>query len=170
MDVVVGGVLALIVFWAVARVALAQQKIIEELRLQATQNRNEIAALRKVVDRIADRVLLTREQRRIKWFDDLPEVDLDRLKSLSQGGEAELILATGLSEEVVGLHYRHERLEFRTVGEKDVVAHGLARPWATIEDRPVKIYLNQYTKVAKIFGLDQDGTVKLAPHGGGLPD
>lgn len=65
--------------------------------------------------------------------------------------------------------YRHERLEFRTDGEKDAVAYGVARPWATIEDRPVKIYLNQYALTSKIVGLDRDGFVKLAPIRHGCP-
>lgn len=75
----------------------------------------------------------------------------------------------GDDAEVMGLHYRHERLEFCTDGEKDAVAYGVARPWATIEDRPVKIYLNLYALTSKIVGLDRDGFVKLVPYKARLP-
>lgn len=59
---------------------------------------------------------------------------------------------------------------FRTDGEKDAVAYGYARPWATVQDLPVKIYLNQYALTSKIVGLEQDGFVKLAPYRARLPE
>lgn len=164
-------VLALVVV-VLFNVAASRDRVIGELREQSGQQSREIAALRQVVDAVADRVLLTREQRRVKWFDELPPFALDDFKSFSAGCERELIMACGGSDEaeVLGLHYRHDRLEFRTDGEKDAVAFGVARPWATVEGRPVKIYLNQYALVSKIVGLDQDGFVKLAPYIARLPE
>ncbi|MCC8625767.1 hypothetical protein [Xanthomonas vesicatoria] len=153
-------------------VVASRDRVIRELREQSGQQVKDIAALRQVVDAVADRVLLSRDQRRVKWFDELPPFALDDFKPLSAGSERELIMACGGSDdaEVVGLHYRHDRLEFRTDGEKDAVAFGVARPWATIEDRPVKIYLNQYALTSKIVGLEQDGVVKLAPYKARLPE
>ncbi|MDQ1093572.1 hypothetical protein QE400_002985 [Xanthomonas sacchari] len=147
-------------------------RVIRELREHSGQQSREIAALRQVLDAVADRVLLSREQRRVKWFDELPPFDLDGFKSLSCDSERELIMACGGSDdaEVIGLHYRHDRLEFRTDGEKDAVAYGVARPWAKVENRPVKIYLNQYALTSKIVGLEKDGFVKLAPHSARLPE
>lgn len=153
-------------------VVTSRDRVIRELREHSGQQSRDIAALRLVLDAVADRVLLSRKQRRVKWFDELPPFALHGFKSLSGGSERELIMACGGSDdaEVIGLHYRHDRLEFRTDGEKDAVAYGVARTWATVEDRPVKIYLNQYTLTSKIIGLDQDGFVKLAPHGARLPE
>jgi len=168
----VGFVVLVLVLVVLFKVAASRDRVIRELREQSGQQNREIAALRQVVDAVADRVLLTREQRRVKWFDELPPFALDDFKSFSAGSERELIMACGGSDEaeVLGLHYRHDRLEFRTDGEKDAVAYGVARPWATVEDRPVKIYLNQYALVSKIVGLDQDGFVKLAPYKARLPE
>ncbi|WP_314100800.1 hypothetical protein [uncultured Stenotrophomonas sp.] len=168
----VGFVVLVLVLVVLFKVAASRDRVIGELREQSGQQSREIAALRQVVDAVADRVLLTREQRRVKWFDELPPFALDDFKSFSAGSERELIMACGGSDEaeVLGLHYRHDRLEFRTDGEKDAVAYGVARPWATVEDRPVKIYLNQYALVSKIVGLDQDGFVKLAPYKARLPE
>lgn len=153
-------------------VVASRDRVIRELREQSTQQGRDIAALRQVVDAIADRVLLSRDQRRVKWFDELPPFALDDFKALSAGSERELIMACGGSDdaEVAGLHYRHDRLEFRSEGEKDVVAYGFARPWATVEDHPVKIYLNQYALTSKIVGFEQDGFVKLAPYRTRLPE
>ncbi|MCX2920602.1 hypothetical protein ORK51_10505 [Stenotrophomonas rhizophila] len=168
----VGAIILVLVVLVLFHVVAARDRIVLEFREQASQQGREIAALRQLTDSIADRVLLNRVQRRVKWFDELPPFALDDFKSFSAGSERELIMACGGSDEaeVLGLHYRHDRLEFRTDGEKDAVAYGVARPWATVEDRPVKIYLNQYALVSKIVGLDQDGFVKLAPCRARLPD
>lgn len=149
---IVGGVVLLLVLAVLFNIASSREKVIRELREQSAQLGRDIAALRQVVDAVADRVLLSREQRRVKWFDELPPFALDDFKALSAGSERELIMACGGGDdaEVMGLHYWHERLEFHTDGEKDAVAYGVARPWATIEDRPVKIYLNQYALTSKL--------------------
>ena len=169
---IVGVLVLLLVLAVLFNIASSREKVIRELGEQSAQQGRDIAALRQVMDAVADRVLLSREQRRVKWFDELPPFVLDDFKALSAGSERELIMACGGGDdaEVMGLHYRHERLEFRTDGEKDAVAYGVARPWATIEDRPVKIYLNQYALTSKIVGLDQDGFVKLAPYKARLPE
>lgn len=168
----VGIVVLVLLLVVLFNVVASRDRVIRELREQSAQQGRDIAALRQVVDAVADCVLLTREQRRVKWFDELPPFALDDFKSLSAGSECELIMACGGRDdaEVLGLHYRHDRLEFRTDGEKDAVAHGVARPWATVEDRPVKIYLNQYALTSKILGLEQDGFVKLAPYKARLPE
>lgn len=161
------GLVLLVLFNVVA----SRDRLIRGLREQSAQQGRDIAALRQVVDAVAGRVLLSREQRRVKWFDELPPFALDDFKALRAGSERELLIACGGSDdaEVVGLHYRHDRLEFRSEGEKDAVAYGFARPWATVEDRPVKIYLNQYALTSKIVGLEQDGFVKFSPCRARLP-
>lgn len=168
----VGVVILVLVVLVLFQVVAARDRIILELRGRASQQDRDIAALRQLTDAISDRVLLTRDQRRVRWFDELPPIALDDLKTLSSGSERELIVAFGGSDdaEVVGLHYRHDRLEFRSDGEKDAVAYGVARSWATIKDRPVKIYLNQYALTSKIVGMEQDGFVKLAPYKARLPE
>jgi len=169
----IGVVILVLVVLVLFQVVAARERLILELRERASQQGRDIAALRQLTDAIADRVLLTRDQRRVKWFDELPSIALDDLKALSSGSECELIVAFGGSDdaEVVGLHYRHDRLEFRSDGEKDAVAHGFARQWAKIEnDRPVKIHVNQYALTSKIVGMEQDGFVKLAPYKACLPE
>lgn len=168
------GVLALVLVVVVLiQVVASRDRVIRELREQYNQQCRDLASLRQVLDAVADRILLSREQRRVRWHDELPPLALDDFKSFIQGAERELIMACGWSDdaEVFGLHYRHDRLEFRSDGEKDAVAHGFARRWATIEkDRPVQIYLNQYALTSKMVGLDQDGFVKLAPYDARLPE
>ncbi len=168
------GILVLILLGVVLfHIVASRERVIRELRDQASQQCRDIAALRQVMDAVADRVLLSREQRRVKWFDELPPLALEDFKSLTTGAERELILACGGGDdaEVLGLHYRHAHLEFRSDGEKDAVAHGFARAWAKIEtDRPVKIYLNQYALTSRIVGLNQDGFVKIAPYRARLPE
>jgi len=168
----VGIVVLVLLVVVLFNVVGSRDRVIRELREQSGQQGRDIAALRQLLDAVADRVLLSCEQRRVKWFDELTPFALDDFKSLSTGSERELIMACGDSDdaEVLGLHYRHDRLEFRTDGEKDAVAYGFARPWATIEDRPVKVYLNQYALTSKIVGFDQDGYVKLAPYKARLPE
>lgn len=169
----VGVIILVLVVVVLFQVVAARDRVILQLREQASQQGRDIAALRQLTDAIADRVLLTRDQRRVKWFDELPPIALDDLKTLSSGSERELIVAFGGSDDadVIGLHYRHDRLEFRSDGEKDAVAHGFARQWATIEnERPVKIYVNQYALISKMVGLYQDGFVKFAPHHARLPE
>lgn len=168
----IGFLLLVLVLVVLFKVVASRDQVIRELREQSAQHGRDIAALRQVVDAVADRVLLSREQRRVKWFDELPPFALDDFKALSAGSERKLIVAFGGSDdaEVVGLHYRHDRLEFRTDGEKDAVAYGYARAWATVQDLPVKICLNQYALTSKIVGLEQDGFVKLAPYRARLPE
>ncbi|WP_049446914.1 hypothetical protein [Stenotrophomonas maltophilia] len=168
----IGFLLLVLLLVVLFKVVASRDQVIRELREQYAQQGRDIAALRQVVDAVADRVLLSREQRRVKWFDELPPFALDDFKALSAGSERELIVAFGGRDdaEVVGLHYRHERLEFRTDGEKDAVAYGYARAWATVQDLPVKIYLNQYALTSKIVGLEQDGFVKLSPYRARLPE
>ncbi len=168
----IGFLLLVLVLVVLFKVVASRDQVIRELREQSAQQGRDIAVLRQVVDAVADRVLLSREQRRVKWFDELPPFALDDFKALSAGSERELVMACGGSDdaEVVGLHYRHDRLEFRTDGEKDAVAYGYARRWATVQDLPVKIYLNQYALTSKIVGLEQDGFVKLAPYRARFPE
>lgn len=172
MDGFVGLLVFVLVLVVLFNVVASRDRVIRELREQSAQQGRDIAALRQVLDAVADRVLLSREQRRVKWFDELPAFALEDFKTLSAGSECELIMACGSSEddEVIGLHYSHERLEFRSDGEKDAVAYGVARLWETTVNRPVKIYLNQYALVSKIVGFDQDGFVKLAPYNARLPE
>ncbi|HEL3799276.1 TPA: hypothetical protein ACKPYM_004673 [Stenotrophomonas maltophilia] len=167
----VGIVVLVLLLVVLFNVVASRDRVIRELREQSAQQGRDIASLRQVLDAVADRVLLSREQRRVRWFDELPPFALEDFKSLGAGSERGLIMACGSSDdaEVMGLHYRHDRLEFRSDGEKDAVAYGVARPWATLEDRPVKIYLNQYALTSKIVGLEQDGFVKLAPYRARLP-
>lgn len=146
--------------------SLARDKVIRELRSDIAYQDQRVQALQRSVEAISDQVVLTRQQRRMKWFENLPAPQIDEFKRLSNGVEREFIVASGPLdyEEVQGFHYRHERIEFRSGDESELVAYGEARPWATVGYKPTKIILGQYGVFARIIGLDEDGFMKFAPH------
>lgn len=79
----VGAIILVLVILVQFQVVAARDRILLEFREQASQQGREIAALRQLTDAIADRVLLNRDQCRVKWFDELPLFALDDFKVLS---------------------------------------------------------------------------------------
>ena len=65
MASIVGGLVLLLVLAVLFNIASSREKVIRELREQSAQQGRDIAALRQVMDAVADRVLLSREQRRV---------------------------------------------------------------------------------------------------------
>ncbi|MDH1660791.1 hypothetical protein N5E02_05105 [Stenotrophomonas sp. GD03777] len=63
---IVGVLVLLLVLAVLFSIASSREKVIRELGEQSAQQGRDIAALRQVMDAVADRVLLSREQRRVK--------------------------------------------------------------------------------------------------------
>ncbi|WP_231111971.1 MULTISPECIES: hypothetical protein [Stenotrophomonas] len=63
---IVGVLVLLLVLAVLFNIASSREKVIRELGEQSAQQGRDIAALRQVMDAVADRVLLSREQRRVK--------------------------------------------------------------------------------------------------------
>lgn len=143
-----------------ANIAVARTKIIDEIRTSRAQMDERIHRLEQMVSVLKDHALLTKEERGVKWFDELQSLGVEDFKGRIGGASFDLVVCDNY--DVSPIDFTLKELVFRTDGERDAVVHGDARLRTGVGAKsfPVKIYINQYSGGAKLTGLPMEGAVK----------
>jgi hypothetical protein len=98
-------------------------------------------------------------------FNDLPPLLVDDVASMIEGKRTTLVLLEHLPSGGASLfpvEYIHGKMEYRSHGLKDAVAHGRARLVDGGEFADARILFSQYHKTASLKGLTLEGGVKFA--------
>lgn len=162
------------IFWLVV-VPFAVFALFEIRRLNeaVSECKRSIAELRAVVvdlnERLAslsdafDGKFLSHRELENRHFDRLPALLSDSFVQMDMGEKLGLLLRAYTdqgSSFFCAVEYAHERLDYRSPGEKDAVAYGRGRLKGEGDWRDVKIFFARPLRTATLTGLSLDGHVK----------
>ena len=100
-----------------------------------------------------------------EYHRELPPLISDYFAELPAGTELELLLLEYIPSGggvIFPVRYVHEKLEYRSPGQKDAVAHGRARLEHDLQLGDARILFSRMNQTATLRGLVLEGQVKLA--------